>query len=232
MEAAFRRRVHANESIEQVHGQFIRLAQPWFKAWNVDIQPISLAPTVEFDCLSAHVSTNFTQGDGLISLDYVFRKEGWNRDEAYHDDVLSINFPNLDSYRQFITDAMMSLGTAFGAYRGRIVTDGQLVGEDWDAIATAVRNSTSDVDGRDTVYRFHPVMLFDRELCERAFEMTPSEVARKAEEFSALVSVSGDRVLIAASLEPLDRQGILAHDSRMKHALGLSEEIGNSGHLP
>lgn len=221
--ANLRRRVRSADSIEQVHLKLREAGADWFVNWNVDLSPLLEVPQVGFDELGVDIRTEILNGDGVIDIRYVLRNERWNRDEACHDDFVIIKMNSPSHYHEIARTFMMDFAENWGAYRGRLTTDMRLALDDWDVISEARRNGTVDVDGRDSVYRFHPVMLFDRELCQRAFGMSHEEVAEKVEGICELVEVTDERVLVAASLQPLEREDILEYDGRMKRALGVSE---------
>ncbi len=222
-EVSYHYRVSANEGIHERHGTLLRELSRRESRWMLDINPISETPSIGFDQIIAHVKTRLINGEGDAELIYTFRKEGWIEDRARFDDLLIVDLDSTSNHAAFVSEAMLELGTLFGAYRGQVVTDKRLAIEDWGTICEARRNGTVDVDGRDSVYRFHPVMLFDRELCQRAFGMSHEDVAEKVEGICELVEVTDERVLVAASLQPLEREEILEYDGRMKRALGVSE---------
>jgi hypothetical protein len=63
-----------------------------------------------------------------------------------------------------------------------------------------------DVDGRDGVYRVGPVSFFDRQLCVRAFGLSPEAVVQALQEKAERVGLVADGVLIVLTTRLIDRR--------------------------
>src|SRR4029078_9596476 len=107
----------------------------------------------------------------------------------------------------------------FRPYRAVIVTDVDLDLDDFEHISQEAQRTAKDIDGRDTVYRFHAVNYFDETLCRRAFGMSASTVVSKLEnriERAEEISVGALLVLAAVVVQ---REELIALDRAAKAAL-------------
>jgi hypothetical protein len=111
--------------------------------------------------------------------------------------------------------------TAFNAYRGTIFLNNTLVIDDRQEIVRLYRETGKDVNGRDGVYRINTVNYFDRELCRRAFNLSPEEIAHRLEGKVERVSLLLDGVLLIVTSELLDRTELEKVDAMVRGYLGV-----------
>jgi hypothetical protein len=119
-------------------------------------------------------------GKGLRGeVSYPLRDKEYLRDAARYDDSLFMDFDAAQiDFAELTQKVFPALIEGFDAYRAAVKDDAQCL-EDWSRIAALAKETGRDVDGRDTVFRIHAVNYFDKELCKRAFDMTPSELLQK-----------------------------------------------------
>jgi hypothetical protein len=173
--------------------------------------------------------TPFLPSGAKGTLSYVFRGREYLRDEGHYDDCLFVDFDSTRvDYHEFVTSVFPAYLRAFTPYRAAIVLDDKLALEDWEEIVQLRQRTGKDVDGRDSVFRISPVAYFDRELCRRAFEATPEELVDALEESFEKAEVFQDGLLIAASFELLDREGVVEADARARRLLATVSRKGGS----
>jgi hypothetical protein len=141
-------------------------------------------------------------------------------DKALADDVLvlRLDVASVD-LRLFSLQNFAELVEIFRPYRAVIVTDVDLDLDDFEHISQEAQRTAKDIDGRDTVYRFHAVNYFDETLCRRAFGMSASTVVSKLEnriERAEEISV-GALLVLASGL--VQRDELIALDRAAKAAL-------------
>ena len=173
--------------------------------------------------LVAQVNLAPLLGAGMLGgLFYSFRSEAYLRDEAAVDDILLIRFdPNRGDYTNLVSSVFPQYVTAFNAYRGTIFLNNTLVIDDRQEIVRLYRETGKDVNGRDGVYRINTVNYFDRELCRRAFNLSPEEIAHRLEGKVERVSLLLDGVLLIVTSELLDRTELEKVDAMVRGYLGV-----------
>jgi hypothetical protein len=221
MRIELRYRARVDESIEERHQQIMaglsQIAPPWgLKGRTPPPAPVSADLGVMVD-LSAPLGARVGS-----YLSYPLRSAAYLRDEAEFDDVMVIEFePEEIDYTHLARSVFAQYVQAFKAYRGTIILDNDLRRKDWEEIVRLYRETGRDVDGRDEVYRINTVNYFDRELCRRAFNLSPEEIAHRLEGKVERVSLLLDGVLLIVTSELLDRTELEKVDAMVRGYLGV-----------
>lgn len=111
-------------------------------------------------------------GNGISSAYFTYQYRREFRDEAAHDDYISIDFNSKKADYGFFTREVLPIYIeSFGAYLAYVANSEFLV-MDFD-------DAPKGFDNRRNVFRVYPVSFYDELLCERAFGLKPSEVCSK-----------------------------------------------------
>ena len=207
--AEFRHRPRADEPIEARHASVMEGLMDINPPWGLrGKQRVPVPPIGEE--LQVEVDLGPVLAPGLnAKLTYVLRSASYLRDEGQYDDCLFVDFEHgLTDYREFVVTVFPAYVRAFHPYRGAIVQDEDLVLEDWDRVVELRKATGRDVDGRDSVFRIGPVNYFDRELCRRAFDLTPEEIVSMLQGRVESVSILLDGVLIVGTSRLLNRDDL------------------------
>lgn len=156
-----------------------------------------------------------------MPIKYFGMKMGAHRSEtgdySIYDDgmTISVNINNkLMDYEFFVKSALPVYIEAMQPYLVElIVSDESVASKQWpiDAVETK--------DFRDGVRRIWPANFWDRELCRRAFHLTPEQVVRCLEGHVAEARVFMDGALIVCSHERIPNEKILAIDGELRPLL-------------
>jgi len=119
---------------------------------------------------------------GLRSyITYSLRSDQYLRDVAEHDDKVVIELKPQDlNLSLFIKEILPHYIECFDCYRASIINRDLSTG-DWSVIVDEYNSTGKDIDGRDSVYRINEINFYDRELCKRAFNLTPEKIVGKLE---------------------------------------------------
>lgn len=160
------------------------------------------------------------------AISYSARFGSLAKDKAVFDDVLTIRIDELSiKYREFVNAVFEPLVFCFQAYRAAIVHDLDLDLDDYEQIVDRSRQTGQDVDGRDTVFRIHPVNFFDNELCKRAFGRSCDELAAALLGDVERVRATDSGLLLIVTSDFVDRQHLTPlHHHVMSH-LGIDAEV-------
>lgn len=88
-----------------------------------------------------------------------------------------------------------------------------------DSRANESRRTGRDVDGRDTVFRIHPISYFDSIMCVRAFGISADEVVSRLAGFIACSEHLHAGALLIISNEPIAGEQLLALDVSIRRRL-------------
>lgn len=219
-----RHRASADEPYEERHRRIVETMSTFEAPWGLkgadlpgvgDIPPGSLSCVVRLPSLSKHGSRSY--------INYALRSEEYLKDQAQFDDFLILEFTEYPGEAKHLFDTVFpAYALSFDCYRGAIA-DRDMLRSDWSQVAE-LRNSTGrDIDGRDSVYRIHPVNFWDRELCQRAFRLQPEQVAKALSGKLEEVSLLGDGVLVVTNREMPEASECLATDRAVRSLLTSSQ---------
>lgn len=227
-----RRRPQADEPIEARHDAVMaglsQIDPPWGLRGRA---PVPIRPIGEE--LQVNVDLGPALGGAVkATLTYVYRSAAYLRDEGQYDDCLFVECdPDTAGYKHLVTEVFPAYVRAFQPYRGTVNQDEDLALEDWDRVVELRKATGEDIEGRDSVFRLGPVSYFDRELCRRAFDLTPEEVVNALDRRIESASMLLDGVLIVASVAPLDRAGLEHVDKSLRNELAARGGRGSSTKL-
>ena len=210
-----RHRAQPDETIPERHGRFLdRIA--WLGSpWN--LSGIGSLPAIGAEFL---VSLSFGDifGSGIKGrLTYVYRSADYLEDNAQYDDSLFIEFKAGDMELDEIVEVLPVFVEAFDAYRATL--------HNWnvtrsDDLVAACRKTGKELNGRDGVYRINTINYFDRELCSRAFGLTPEQLVARLEGKVQLVSMIHDGVFMVYGSREMDARDFQGVDSYVRSLLG------------
>jgi hypothetical protein len=195
-ELMIRSRAVKTDPIAAKHTRFFAELSKIPAPWGIAGAPAPEPPDPGRD-LGAGVGISKLLGKGISGrVYYVLRRDF--EDLGMHDDFLDMSFnPTKVDYKRLVQDELPKIISAFGAYFAEL-GDAEFVHIDFDAERQAGMGDT-----RFGVYRIRPVSFFDKTLCERAFGISPGEIARRLEGSVEQVSLLNDGVYIIGSSEPL-----------------------------
>lgn len=147
-------------------------------------------------------------------------------DKAMFDDVLTLEVDEkaLD-YREFSLSVFELVVSCFRCYRASIVHDLDLDLDDYDQVIEMSQSLRIDVDGRDSVFRVHPVNYFDEQLCQRAFRLGAAEVVQRLQNQVELVKCVGDGVLVIVTGALVPRRELKGIHDLVASLLGGDVEV-------
>lgn len=215
----FRRRADCSESIEDIHSKVVdglsRFSPPLgYKGHKVPgVPPVAgnLSTTVALDLLS-------TRGEKSY-INYQLRSPAYLKDQSKFDDTLFVRAKKRDvDVAVLMREVFPAYIDMFSCYKATI-SDPEKRLSDWDDIVELCEKTGKDVDGRDGVYRIHPANFFDRELCRRAFGLTPEDIAGRLDGKVDTVRLLGDGVLIVCAPEFLPPDDERRIGSKVKELL-------------
>lgn len=221
IKARFRRRASANESIATLNAALVS-ALSRLDGLVADSATVIRAPLDTGSGESASVDLS----PGLIApisgaISYASRLPRAVVDRATSDDVLVLAFDSdaVDVVR-FSSQVFPEIVKIFSPYRAAVVDDLDRELDDHELIVQESQRTGSDVDGRDTVWRFHPVNYFDNVLCLRAFGMNATEVVARLNDLSAVARVLGTGVLVVIGKK--ERTESVKLESEIRKRLGMT----------
>lgn len=222
VKAGFRHRAKCSESVELRHAEAVRsLGCPlreWLGAFG--------AGAVYFESESkggGAADLSPALRDGVAAAISYCSRPAIDADHAMYDDVLTLEFDESGvDYSVFSLAIFGQVVRAFDAYRASIVLDEDLDLDDYDEILDLADSTGRDVDGRDGVFRISPICFFDRELCARAFGISPEGVSKRINGRIEFVSTIHDGVLIVVTQEIVGRDALIDLDLEVREMLGAS----------
>lgn len=212
-----RHRVQSDETISERHGRFLdriaRLRSPW------NLSGIGSLPAIGAELLVG-LSFDDLFGPGIKGrLTYVYRSADYLEDNAQYDDSLFIEFKAGDMELDEIVEVFPVYVEAFDAYRATL-HNWNVTRSDWPDLVAACRKTGKDLNGRDGVYRINTINYFDRELCSRAFGLTPEQLVARLEGKVQLVSMIHDGVFMVYDSSEMDARDFQGVDSYVRRFLG------------
>jgi hypothetical protein len=202
-----RARPNLKESIPEKHKAFMNVLAKIKSGWGLTVKerPPIMKPNEFF----ARISLRGRLGKGITGAVQYRNRESLNCrlkqfgaayiDTGQYDDFFTLTFnPQKVDYEALVHDAFAKYVEGFLPYIGEVLD------EELGLLDFGKREM------RAGVYRISPICYFDRELCRRAFHLTPETMARKVAAKVETARIVSDGILIVASsgvlgLEETDR---------------------------
>jgi len=141
-------------------------------------------------------------------------------DKAMFDDTLILELDTAQvEYRSFVESVFPVLIKEMKAYRGIAVLYKDLERDDHNAIVDLCGRTGRDENGRDGFFRLSTVNYAERELCRRAFSLTPEEIVKRVWGKVELAQVLSDGALIIYTFDLLSRDQFLRVDPELREML-------------
>jgi hypothetical protein len=213
-------RAALEESIQARHSNLIDSLAALGPEWGIRPGSVIADPVVRPRDLSAYVDIRgalpFAKKPTVV---YQIRNASYCEDAAQYDDLLSAEFnPDELDFARLALEAFPAYVGAFQCYRAAIFS-WDMVFADQPGITEQRQSTSKDVDGRDGVYRIHPVNFFDRELCKRAFGRTPEQIKKALTGQVEHVEMLHDGVHIVINSSVLPDAELLKIDSNLRRLL-------------
>ncbi|MCZ4371319.1 hypothetical protein O4H50_05910 [Vibrio diazotrophicus] len=211
-----RHRAKPNESYDEKHTRFLESIADLGTPWNLEgLMPL---PDIGSE-LVISVSLDKILGAGVKgNITYKYRSEKYLEDNAQFDDHIQIDFNEGKISLNEIIRILKSYIPAFDCYRATL-RNWNITKSDWAKIVEESNNTGKDVNGRDGVYRINPINYFDRELCLRAFGLSPEQITQRLEGKVESVSLLHDGVLLIYSTLPVEQGNFDNIDEEVKRLL-------------
>jgi len=221
MRVELRYRPSADESIETRHKKIMSGFYDLPEPWGVEEGCANDFPDIDGEL---QVSCGLKMPGGLIKkakMQYIFRGDNYLKDKGHYDDALFIDLDiTAIEYKYFLKEILPLYIKIYQPYRGVISLSEDLTLDDWDEIADLRESTGIDVDGRDTVYRINVVNYFDRQLCQRAFNLSPERIMERLDGKVESISLLNNGVLLIYSSKFLNRDAVEKIDSEIRPLLG------------
>jgi hypothetical protein len=191
-------RANPDEPYEEKHDRFFNRLRELPHPWGLAGQEPPPAPKMGSRELDG-VRFSKLLGKGIrAQACYLYRHPGLANDIGMNDDFvdMSFNTEKVD-YRQLVREALPVYIEAFRAYLARLY-DEEFTHIDFDAWRA------SGTDSRHGVFRVSPVSYLDRQLCQRAFNLTPEAIADRLCGRIEEVRLIHDGVYLIGSSKPLE----------------------------
>lgn len=211
-------RPQVDDPIEDRHARFVERQRLIQKPWDGEAFARLERTPIEGEFVSVvQLKPALDKGfRGYIT--YSLRHKDYLKDEGMYSDRIIINFDSKKvDYRTLISQ-VPGIAKAFDAYRAEI-DDDEIRLEVWPTICDLSRSTGRDIDGRDSVYLLNPVSFFDRELCRRAFNKTPQEIAARLRGKFEVAEATPDDVFLVYKSGGLDREEYLNADRVFRAAI-------------
>lgn len=219
----FNHRPNIEDEIHARHQRFLaRQSELGIKdPWRIPIGEKYLPSDIGADvvCFVAfdEIEDNEFELGGMIS--YSLREPAYLMDRAAVDDSIIIDFNPKDvDYKQLVHVTFPKMVSAFECYRADIYGEIMTMDE-FNQMVELHYETGKDVGGRDSVYQFAPVSFFDRELCRRAFDLTPAQIVERLKDKVESVYEHEDGVIIIYSSEILTKEQLRSIDGELKPLL-------------
>ncbi len=223
IEAQFRRRAHPTDDVRELNQRMLAFSSliPGFWAEGKSPHDSYFDPG-RGESAAADISQCLATGIE-VGISYASRLPGSLSDTARCDDVLSVRIDERDvDFLWFSRTIFPQLVRGFFPYRASVVTDLELDLHDFELICQEAQATNVDIDGRDTVYRFHCVNFYDKELCLRAFGLTPEQLSARLNN-AVQAEVYEHGLLLIGSDAPLVGHQLLDLDRKLKSLLAACE---------
>lgn len=220
-----RHRANASEPYEDKHHRFLQKISNLRVPWN--LKNATRIADIGTD-LSTEVLLKKHLGKGLKGwIEYNFRNKDYLKDKSLYDDFIFIAFdPKKLDYEYFVKEVFPCYIIAFEGYRSA-VANSELEMGDWGIIKTRFRGM--DMGGRNSVFRINAVNYFDRDLCRRAFSLTPEKIVKCLGNKCEDVRMFGDGVLLVYTYAFLEKEDLAKVDSEVRRMLGIKRPEDLSG---
>lgn len=199
-----RHRAKSNESYEDFHTNFLMAISELDSPWNLkDLEPIK---SIGSELLVTLSLNNILGKKFKGRITYMYRNQNYLEDNAQYDDNIFIEFnPGKVDYNEMVK-ILISYVSAFECYRATI-HNWAITKSDWPQVTEYCNTTGKDINGRDGVYRINAINYFDRELCMRAFGLSPEEIINKLNGKVENIFFLNDGVFLIYKSNPLNREG-------------------------
>lgn len=201
-------------TIQEKHERFLSSLNKIESFWTSGLKIPEQVPNPGID-LSTAVKIS-SSPKGLVSGEILYKLRGEylskkENDTGFYDDYLLLEFnPSRVPYQLLVEKAFSTYVLAFQAYRGQ-VADAEFVQIDFQQL----RNTNF----RQSIYRIHAVSFFSRELCQRAFHLTPENIAERLSNEVDRINLEAGGVMILASSDLLSLQRAQELSNKLKSFL-------------
>lgn len=208
-----------NESIEEKHARFkealLQFDEPWgYKGKVVPDAPDigdNLTSVVELAALSSRGSKSY--------IVYNRRDSDYLKDNAQYDDNVIIEFRSeAADLRDFVKHVLPTYIETFDCYRASIVNR-TVARSDWPSVVELCNSTGKDVNGRDNIYRVNEINFYDRELCKRAFGLSPEKIVQCLDGKIEHVSLFHGGILLVYSSQLMPVEKLVSIGSEVKALL-------------
>jgi hypothetical protein len=206
-ELQMRWRTKANEPIAWRHEHLMTGLQSIAAPWGIrpnDVPPSPDIPEGEL-VVECELGSRMCLDSVYMRIAYTFRGDNYLQDTGEFDDYLASDVGlSAELYSSFVRDALPQYIRELKPYRARIQRN-ELALDDWEQVTNSRMYIGRDVDGRSSVTRIWAANYYDRELCHRAFNLSPDEILARLQEVVETVYRINDGIFIVYSSKILDR---------------------------
>lgn len=217
IEARFRRRAQVGESVPDLARALLASLSGIEGLWKEGASTEdAIFDAGQGESAAVDLSPCLVRGlRGTVS--YASRIPGAVVDKAIADDVLVLQIDHKAvDFQSLCRQTFARLVEVFLPYRAAVITDLDLDLDDFETIVQEAQRTGTDVDGRDTVYRIHPVNYFDDVMCIRAFGVDAATlVARLQGKIELAQSICSGALLVVVA-EPVQGEQLASLDSRVR----------------
>ena len=221
VDVMIRRRAALNEPVDALNAGFLEqlagIPDVWGEGKTAADAPFERGETASLDLRKA-------LRDGLSGqIVYMPRLAGYlSKDVAKADDWMRIRLDtDKVDYAAFCTRTLPQLIALFSSYRGYVETDAKVRAADWQIVRQQSRQTSRNIDGRDSILRIWPVCWFDEELSRRAFGIGVEEAVRRAAPECEHAEVIAGCAFLVVSSSIVPGSALDALDARLKSRLGV-----------
>lgn len=220
IEARFRRRAEAGESLSELHSGLLNRLSRVAGLWSGS----KVISDVHFDAGSGEsAAVDFSPcliGGIKGAISYASRLPAAIVDKAVADDslVIQLDTDTVD-FQRFSREIFPELVRIFNPYRAAVVTDLDQDLDDFEDIVKEAQITGRDVDGRDTVFRLQSVNYFDDTMCIRAFGINADQVVNRLRGSIPLAEHLQSGALLVVSKKPVVGEQLIALDVSIRVGL-------------
>lgn len=198
-----RHRARPGEVFSERHEAFLKEISRLGFPWNL----VGSGPLPDIGSeLIVSLSLDKVLGSGIKGrITYVYRGLSCIEDSAQYDDSIFIEFYGDKVSSSDLIKILPVYIQAFDCYRATI-HNWSITRSDWPKVVDACNGTGKDVNGRDGVYRINAINYFDRELCHRAFGLSPEQIVKRLDGKVESVSLLNDGVFIIYCSRPMSRE--------------------------
>jgi hypothetical protein len=221
IDLAIYRRPRSAESIALVHGQLMATLEGLPEPWAVETA--SQVPVPPSKSLANVLTLTKKMGKGIRAARVVYTLRGnesyTDVDEASRDDMFLLDLAwdriNINLLSGTVLPALIA---GFTAYCARL-TIPEIAAHESSLRQALFRATGRDIGGRDTVFRILQINYWDRELCRRAWSLTPEEVVARLTGIVERASVLHDGAYVVVSTAYLSIPAVEEIDARLRPLL-------------